>query len=395
MFPRRIHIPAIFLLVVLAHVGVAHSQESTTPALSATEEMAFEQEKFRLQKELEREKIEVDTPVEISEGEDEDWRPCDDEEKMKVRFGSSWDWGRRDTERVGVGQSIHIPHDLAVTKAVSVWGGVTVDGYVDDKVVTVGGNIVIGPDAIVRGDIVAPIYGSIQIKSGAFVGGDVVSGLGGTIEIEDDAVVRGGRVSFAFPGSAWLAPISINWEMHNLESRNLFLVLFFRLLGFLKDLISSYLVILLAPKAIGSIRGQLERNPLISELAGWGGLFGAVIASVILFVTCVGILLIPFVLLLYWILLVVGMTAVYLFIGGWIRSKFQSNGYRPYLNVTLGVLVISLLSLIPVLGFLLEWLLAFAGAGAVILTRFGTQSGIGELGVKGFWTRIRQVNKKR
>lgn len=395
MFPRRLHIPAIFLLVVSAHVGVARSQESAAPTLSTTEETAFEQERSRLQEELEREKIEVDTSVEISEGEDEDWRPYDDEEKMKARFGSSWDWGRRDTERLGIGQSIHITHDLAVTRAVSVWGGVTVDGYVDEKVVAVGGNIVIGPDAIVRGDLVAPLYGRIQIKSGAFVGGDVVSALGGTVEIEDGAVVRGDRVNIALPGSAWIAPISTNLEAHNLESRKLFFVLFFRVLGFVKDLILSYLVILLAPKAIGTIRGQLERNPLISELAGWGGLLGAVVISTILILTCIGILLIPFVFLLYWILLVVGMTAIYLFIGGWIRLRFRSNGYRPYLNVILGVVVITLLSLIPALGFLLEWLLAFAGAGAVILTRFGTQSGVGELSVKGFWTRIRQVNKKR
>jgi len=64
-------------------------------------------------------------------------------------------------------------------------------------------------------------------------------------------------------------------------------------------------------------------------------------------------------------------------IGHKVRAAFRKNSNRPFLEVTIGVLVVGLITLVPVLGWIVKFVLAMAGLGALILTRFGTRKGIG------------------
>ena len=94
-------------------------------------------------------------------------------------------------------------------------------------------------------------------------------------------------------------------------------------------------------------------------------------------VVSIGILLVP---LTYWVAWIIGMTAVYRWIGNKVRVAMRGNSHRPFLDVTIGVLTITVFSLvvtcIPVLGWGVRFLLGMAALGALVLTRFGTQEGI-------------------
>lgn len=73
--------------------------------------------------------------------------------------------------RVRVGGSVTVREDEQVSDAVAVFGGAEVRGLVTGNLVTVGGDIKLGPKAVVRGNVVS-IGGRVEAEPGALVSGD-------------------------------------------------------------------------------------------------------------------------------------------------------------------------------------------------------------------------------
>ncbi len=94
------------------------------------------------------------------------------------RQPESWDrdrdrYERRSGARVRIGGSIDVPENERVSDAVvAIGGSVRVDGRVDDNVVAIGGSIVLGPKAIVAGDVTS-IGGHVTRDAGAEVRGRI------------------------------------------------------------------------------------------------------------------------------------------------------------------------------------------------------------------------------
>ena len=73
---------------------------------------------------------------------------------------------------IKVGKDINIGNDQIVNNAVAIASQITVNGLVENNVVTVGGSIVLTNSAVVRGDIIC-IGGVVVQGNGAQVYGNI------------------------------------------------------------------------------------------------------------------------------------------------------------------------------------------------------------------------------
>jgi len=361
---------------VTVESGVVHDVEATTASVSVSapnegtqlqleeDELAEPEEVDSLKdkiEEMERELEEEIAALEVEEESSADrWR--ERREKLERRFGESWS-GRH--ESVAIGASQKIPYDKAVTDLVTIMGNTELDGYAQG-VVTVLGNIVLGKDAIVDGDIVC-VLGNIVLEDGATVDGDVVTVLG-TVDDRGDGV----RDSIVSIPAAVAAPVALLTA--SVAGHTFAIVLLIGLLRLFAALLLGYLAIALMPNAMARISDQVGRNPFISGLVGAGALVATPLLFLLLLITCIGILLVP---LAAVVCLFFGKVAVSIKIGTKLRSSLWGNTYRPYLDLTVGLALLTLISFVPLLGSLTRLVLIMAGLGALVLTRFGAREGIG------------------
>ncbi len=255
---------------------------------------------------------------------------------------------------------------------VSVFGTTTATGTVHDSAVAVFGNTYV--DAKVEGDAVS-VFGNVELGPHADVDGDVVSVLG-TVRRDPAAVVHGG-VQSVFPGTlghfewlrVWirecllygrpLAPVSgLGWAWS-------------MALAFLGLYV---LLALLFRSAVSRCAQTFETHAGLSLLAGLLGALAVPVIVVLLCVTVIGIAAIPFVTAFLLCVGLFGKAVMLAWLGGRITSGAAASGTAnpvlasPAAAVLIGGVVITLLYLVPVLGFLTYNLLGFLGFGAVVYT---------------------------
>jgi len=213
-------------------------------------------------------------------------------DQMRERF-------RRDGVRLRVFDSYTLPEgDTASEPVVVIGGSADIDGHAEDDVVVIGGNLRLGPKAVVDGDVVA-VGGELTMDPAAVVKGTV-----------DEATVPWPSLEFVpdwDPGRWWTALVVGGTVFR----------LFF-------TLAIAVLLTLVAPGWIGTIAGRP---------AGTSGLLGfavevllvpaLVVLTVVLLVTIVGIPLlaaIPFLLAALAVVWVAGFTGVAVRLGGALRG---------------------------------------------------------------------------
>ena len=295
------------------------------------------------------------------------------------------DWSTERSTRRSNGDRVRIFGDVTVREGeevtgqvVAVIGSVRIDGEVGDQVVAVLGSVDLGPHAVVRGDIVS---------------------VGGRVRREPGAQVRGGVTEVGVGDRGW-NPGAVAWP------GGIGLLSFFDGFGAVPRLIGTtfrlFLLLLFASLAMVVARGSVERsaervseNPVKATLVGLAAevLFvpALILTCIVLSISIVGIpllLLMPFVVLLFLLLALVGFTGAALTIGQWTRRRFNLGSASSFADIWLGVLII----LFPVLvgrlvalgGFLtgpivfllvaagigLEFLVWSTGLGAVLANAF-------------------------
>ncbi len=287
-------------------------------------------------------------------------------------------FNRESEARVRVGGSITVAEDERVTGAVvAVAGSVTVNGRVQEDVVSVGGNVRLG--------------------SRAEVGGDVVV-VGGTIEREPGAVVRGkvSEVAFAVPGlrirpnwNFWPFPWfdAGQWRVFRLFASLVRMALFALL---------ATLVLLLAPKAVERVQvaatTQFWKSALVGLLAQLFFIPVLILVVVVLAVSIIGIpllALVPFGILAFFVALLLGLAGAASGLGRLVQHRSSSEtptGFVPLvvgLAMIWGVTVLGRLvglgggplayigTLVVLAGFVIEYAAWSVGLGGALLTRFG------------------------
>ncbi|HLE16100.1 MAG TPA: polymer-forming cytoskeletal protein [Anaerolineales bacterium] len=241
---------------------------------------------------------------------------------------------------------------------VSIGGNQTINGTVQGSALILGGSVLIDEQAVIEGDLTS-IGGSVQLDAGARIEGEMVNGF----QIPPISLFGGGEQPNGPDFGVRLSPIWAGmWFL-------------FRL--FLWAALAA-LVTLFVPNPTNRIARTIVEQPLLS---GGVGLITAIVAPLVLVVLAITIILIP-VSLLGGLALVIawffGRIALGMEIGRRIGQMF--NREWPYgLAAGVGTFALALVvdgagELIPCVGWLLPFLVGVLGLGAVILTRFGTQT---------------------
>lgn len=262
------------------------------------------------------------------------------------------------------GGNVTVEEGAEVTGDVVVFGGnAAIDGEIGGNVIGFGGNAAIGNDADVAGDVVS--FGGIaDIAEGADVDGEIISG---SPSFEFD-----GAPPIVIEGPGILTP---NWwlgEIQRFAQAILSAVAQALALGLL-----AFLLYLFVPDPMDTVAATIAEQPFPSFGLG-------LVAWIIIPVLAIGFvftcILSPISALA---MIALALVSVY----GWIvlgtlvgRRLLESSSLRADVAIGLGTFIITLLAGVlseaPLIGWLFGLLRNIAilvGAGAVLLSRFGTQ----------------------
>lgn len=280
----------------------------------------------------------------------------------KVLFGQRFtlragEW--LDGDLAGFNSAIVLERDSVVQGDVAVFGGsISVEGEVWGNLVSMGGSVTLGETAVVGGDLVV-FSGSIAQAPGATIRGQVLTGLrmwqlGGGVIPAPEMEVRPPAQRL------WnLLERLILWQLRVLGT-TLLLVLI------------GLAVLLIAPHGVARVATAAATQPAVSFGLGLLTLLLGVFAGALLLIACgLG--------LLVWLALAVGLTLGWIGVGLWIGERLlEALRLRPASSIpalALGIAVITVLANLPFcIGFLFWLILGSIGLGAVVATRFGTES---------------------
>ena len=249
---------------------------------------------------------------------------------------------------VAIGSDLQLDHGSTNRDVVVILGNAEVDGVVRGRMVTVLGNVRLGPNAAVQRKMVLIGGELIRHPDSQFAGFDgvkivlpsqLVTGL-------QDWVKHGLLLGRPLPhGSLWA------WWVFGV------VLIFFLFVG------------ILTPQPVHICAALLEQRPLSSFLAGLLALLLLGPLLLLLAASVVGTLAIPFVLCGALAALILGQTGVNVCVGRRIGLQFGWRWLRsPAVELIVGTILIGLFFFIPVLGLLAWGIVAILGLGAAILS---------------------------
>ena len=262
-------------------------------------------------------------------------------------------------------QDIVIAKDEVQDNVISFGGKVLVEGEIKESVVVFGGEVIISGE--VRDDVLG--FGSnITLKSSAVVRGDVIS-LGGTFNKEPGSIVEGDTVYFKTPKDI------TKFFFKGFTGPFIPLLIIIKLISVFIWFILALLMVAFFPRQISFASSQIRKS--FWPVFGTGLLsliiyIGLVIFSCLLSFVLIGI---PFLLALIFIGIIIKIFSrviLFYFFGESLVNAFGKGKTSSLLTVILGLIIVSLISFIPVLGSLFTFCLSIIGWGAVIRTKFGT-----------------------
>ncbi|MBN2409381.1 MAG: hypothetical protein JXE07_06555 [Candidatus Aminicenantes bacterium] len=268
--------------------------------------------------------------------------------------------------------------DISFGKVISVAGGetqkgivsfgghVTVEGRIKESIIVFGGSLVLSGDV---GDSVVGFGSNITLKSTAVIKGDIAS-IGGILDKEPGCVIEGDTVYFA--GGKDLSRL-LSGGILTFPLMPLFLII--KLIGFVVWLLIALVAVSVFPRPLALASAQIRTSFWPVAATGFVAIVlfsGLVIVFAFLSFILIGI---PFLLILAALGLAVkvfGQVALFLFFGESLGRSLNRRTPSPVAAVVIGLLVISLIKFIPILGFLFSFGLSILGWGVAIRTKFGT-----------------------
>ena len=144
-----------------------------------------------------------------------------------------------------------------------------------------------------------------------------------------------------------------------------------KVIAFLMTLITGIVIVLIAPIRAKAVAASIKRKPLLS--LGWGAilLFATPIAAIVTFITVIGVPVGVIGLALYGLAIYLSQIAVGLFIGYLIISSFGKVDSRGVLigAFILGFSLLTLIKLIPFVGFPIWLATVLFGIGAMAMSQ--------------------------
>lgn len=250
---------------------------------------------------------------------------------------------------VAIGRDLVVEGE-AMSHVVAVDGSVEVAGRVGGDVITLGGDVHLGPGARVEGDI--------------FV-------LGGRLEAAPDAFVGGRSVSYPGVSGAFLAVLEAPALGLSPTSPTVVGVKLALLTGWM-----AVLLVLFATSGremLSTSRCVIE-EPLRAFGIGLTFVLAALITLVALNLAVSALVGVPFVFLLLLVAVLAklwGMAAVFHALGVMVARRFGRRRMLPLTAATIGLIALGSLKFVPLVGLWVWWLATFVGIGATLVTKFG------------------------
>ncbi len=269
--------------------------------------------------------------------------------------------GQSTDSLLAIGCNVTIEQGATIHTDLANFGGnVTVAGTVGGDITTFGGNVTLADTAVINGAITS-MGGNVQRASGAQVRGGINSS---------------GNTPFA-PPIAPIAPL----QPAPPTPFNPFARIFnfrFDILGGLVTALAfaalGALVVIFAPNATKRVSEAAQAKPFNTVGVGCLTMIVLPILCLLLFITVIGIpigLLLGLVSAVAWIF---GSIGIGLLAGEKILQAFKARDILPVVAVVLGVLVLMVVGQVPIIGWLISFIVGMIGLGAVVLTRFGTRA---------------------
>jgi cytoskeletal protein CcmA (bactofilin family) len=143
-----------------------------------------------------------------------------------------------------------------------------------------------------------------------------------------------------------------------------------KIIGFLMALVVGLVAILITTRFINTSAENIMKKP--GPCAGWGAVlfFGTPVGVLLAFVTIIGIPLGSIVMLLYLVSLYISEMVVALLVGKLIFFRVKKTDEKSFLfgAFALGLFIIRLLRFIPVIGWIIRFVVALFGLGAILLS---------------------------
>ena len=260
---------------------------------------------------------------------------------------------------VSFGGDVVIEKDVHVTGDVVAFGGnVDIAGQIGHRVTLLGGNLVLEPTALVQDDVNIS-GGLLDQKEGAVVQGRIVRGQ----------AFNSGRVGVVPPA---VLPAAIGGGVMGAVTG--------LIIGFIRNVVYALalaalgaLTVVFMPAQTLQVSDTAQKSAMESMGVGCLTVFVALTLGVLLIITLCGI---PFGILVLLSLVVAwmfGWIALGRLTGQKVLEAIKLREILPIVAVVVGVVVLTIVSYVPVVGWLIGLFLGLLGIGAVVLTRFGTR----------------------
>ncbi len=294
-----------------------------------------------------------------------------------------------------VGQDVHVRKGEKVSSVVVTQGSATIDGEVEENVVVVNGKLringhvhgdavnvgtglVLGTGAQVGGKAVG-ILGGIVLGTNSLVGGDAVGIVGGITSFPG-AKVRGQTVPIGIPSFSQLMgpdglqlPDWVERSFHQLVLKGRPLAFSVGWTWVMAGIFAlGYLVLLaLFPRPVAATVQTLDERAATSFLMGLLSLPLLLFLTLILTITGVGMIVVPFLFAAFVLAVLFGKAALLCHLGGALLRQFK-GGTAPFAAFAVGLLLVTLFYVVPFIGLLAWAVLTMWGSGAALLTLFGS-----------------------
>ncbi len=262
----------------------------------------------------------------------------------------------REITLVKVGEDVVVPAGMEVDNAISIGGNVIVNGIVRQSAVSVGGSVRVQDQGRIYHGVSIGKYVYLQDKSEAkgdvlSIGGDVIQGAESTLH-GFRKVVSAKDCVFCIKKEAW----TNEWPLA------------MKLIVMVGVLTLSLILVAFLPRWITNVAMTIKGSPWAS--LGWGVLAVVLFLPVILLLilSLVGMILVPILMIFYWISVLVGFTSVGALLGEKILGDKVKKSYIPIFQTLLGVVLLLALGFIPVVHWIVKGIVSVVGLGAVLMT---------------------------
>ncbi len=250
----------------------------------------------------------------------------------------------------------------------TIGGSIHIKGRVEKTVIAFGGSIIIEGEV---GEAVMGIGAKVILKSGARIEGDLVS-LGGTLTKAPGAMIEGDTIYFK--ADEGIGKIIQEGLFGRTGVSLIPLLIILRLIMAFIWFILAVVILAIFPRQITFAADQIRKA--FWPVFGTGVLTlvvfsGLVLLAALLSLVLIGLPILVSLIIIGVIIKIFGQVILFYFFGEMLYKAFSRKPTPPFLAVTMGFVLVTMVGMIPILGALASLVLNIIGWGVVIRTKFG------------------------